>query len=407
MNPMPSRLVALVAVAGLAACAGKRHVAPPADSPTAASVSVGGPMPGGMAVTKLNLNGKQCYQGLTPVPQDAAAPMRIASGERSFFSGEVRPGRYLLRSDRVVRASRRRRPCWYPSGNRRSSEEGPAASRCCGSSPTARRSRKPRRALGQAVGRCHLRPPAAGGGTQQLRRRFPEGFRGRICSTKKRSPVSPGGEMMGAPHTAAGPWITVCRERRGGCRCDLFSLGKRHEERATTRGPAWPSSVVAGGGFRRDDRRGELVQLPGGTLEDRRGRHQGTTGEAGGEVRQRRRGWFARRNSSSDVDSLLAKGANALIILAMDKDAIVPALAKAKQRKVPVVAYDRLIEQPGVFYITFDNKEVGRLQAQGRAGREAQGQLRDDQGLAHRPERRLPARGPAGGARRTPSRPAT
>jgi len=65
----------------------------------------------------------------------------------------------------------------------------------------------------------------------------------------------------------------------------------------------------------------------------------------------------------SDVDSLLAKGANALIILAMDKDAIVPALAKAKQRKVPVVAYDRLIEQPGVFYITFDNKEVGRLQA--------------------------------------------
>lgn len=64
-----------------------------------------------------------------------------------------------------------------------------------------------------------------------------------------------------------------------------------------------------------------------------------------------------------DVDSLLAKGANALIILAMDKDAIVPALAKARQRKVPVVAYDRLIEQPGVFYITFDNKEVGRLQA--------------------------------------------
>ncbi|MET0349243.1 MAG: substrate-binding domain-containing protein, partial [Rhizobacter sp.] len=65
----------------------------------------------------------------------------------------------------------------------------------------------------------------------------------------------------------------------------------------------------------------------------------------------------------SDVDSLLAKGANALIILAMDKDAIVPALAKAKQRKVPVVAYDRLIEAPGVFYITFDNVEVGRMQA--------------------------------------------
>jgi D-xylose transport system substrate-binding protein len=67
----------------------------------------------------------------------------------------------------------------------------------------------------------------------------------------------------------------------------------------------------------------------------------------------------------ADVDGLVAKGAKALIVLAMDKDAIVPALAKAKQRGIPVIAYDRLIEQPGVFYITFDNKEVGRMQARG------------------------------------------
>jgi len=65
----------------------------------------------------------------------------------------------------------------------------------------------------------------------------------------------------------------------------------------------------------------------------------------------------------ADVDSLIAQGAKALIVLAMDKDAIVPALAKAKQRNIPVIAYDRLIDQPGVYYITFDNKEVGRMQA--------------------------------------------
>ena len=65
----------------------------------------------------------------------------------------------------------------------------------------------------------------------------------------------------------------------------------------------------------------------------------------------------------ADVDGLIAKGAKALIVLAMDKDAIVPALAKARQRSIPVVAYDRLIDQPGVYYITFDNQEVGRLQA--------------------------------------------
>jgi D-xylose transport system substrate-binding protein len=47
----------------------------------------------------------------------------------------------------------------------------------------------------------------------------------------------------------------------------------------------------------------------------------------------------------------------------MDKDAIMPALAKAKAKGIPVVAYDRLIESPEVFYITFDNKEVGRAQA--------------------------------------------
>jgi D-xylose transport system substrate-binding protein len=67
----------------------------------------------------------------------------------------------------------------------------------------------------------------------------------------------------------------------------------------------------------------------------------------------------------ADVDGLIAKGATTLIILAMDKDAIVPALSKAKAKNLPVVAYDRLIEQPGVFYITFDNKEVGREQARG------------------------------------------
>ena len=65
----------------------------------------------------------------------------------------------------------------------------------------------------------------------------------------------------------------------------------------------------------------------------------------------------------ADIDSLISKGAKALIILAMDKDAILPAINKANAQKIPVVAYDRLIEAPGVFYITFDNVEVGRMQA--------------------------------------------
>jgi D-xylose transport system substrate-binding protein len=65
----------------------------------------------------------------------------------------------------------------------------------------------------------------------------------------------------------------------------------------------------------------------------------------------------------SDIDSLIAKGAQVLIVLCWDKDAILPAVRKAQQRKIPVIAYDRLVEAPGVFYITFDNRQVGRLQA--------------------------------------------
>ena len=65
----------------------------------------------------------------------------------------------------------------------------------------------------------------------------------------------------------------------------------------------------------------------------------------------------------TDIDGLIAKGAKVLIILGRDKDAILPAVNKAAQLKIPVIAYDRLFEAPGVTYITFDNKEVGRMTA--------------------------------------------
>ena len=72
----------------------------------------------------------------------------------------------------------------------------------------------------------------------------------------------------------------------------------------------------------------------------------------------------------TDVEALIAQGADALIILAMDKDAIGPAIDKADNEGIPVVGYDRLIEDPRAFYLTFDNVEVGRMQA--RAVFEAQ-----------------------------------
>jgi D-xylose transport system substrate-binding protein len=65
----------------------------------------------------------------------------------------------------------------------------------------------------------------------------------------------------------------------------------------------------------------------------------------------------------SDVDTLISKGAKVLVLLAQDQKAILPALQKAKDAGIPVIAYDRLIEDPSVLYITFDNVGVGKAEA--------------------------------------------
>ncbi|MEL6206214.1 MAG: D-xylose ABC transporter substrate-binding protein [Pseudomonadota bacterium] len=65
----------------------------------------------------------------------------------------------------------------------------------------------------------------------------------------------------------------------------------------------------------------------------------------------------------SDIESLVAQGVDALIVLAQDASAIGPAVQLAADEGIPVVGYDRLIEDPRAFYLTFDNIEVGRMQA--------------------------------------------
>ncbi|HEY5275226.1 MAG TPA: substrate-binding domain-containing protein [Coriobacteriia bacterium] len=67
---------------------------------------------------------------------------------------------------------------------------------------------------------------------------------------------------------------------------------------------------------------------------------------------------------ASNVDALISQGAKVVIILAQDGTAIKPAVKKALDAGIPVIAYDRLIEDAGVFYITFDNVLVGKMQAE-------------------------------------------
>src|SRR6476659_9751013 len=66
----------------------------------------------------------------------------------------------------------------------------------------------------------------------------------------------------------------------------------------------------------------------------------------------------------TDVDTLISQGAKVLVLLAQDNKAILPALQKAKDAGIPVIAYDRLIEDPSILYITFDNVLVGQKEAE-------------------------------------------
>lgn len=67
----------------------------------------------------------------------------------------------------------------------------------------------------------------------------------------------------------------------------------------------------------------------------------------------------------NNVQNLITQGAKVVIILAQDGTAIKPAVTAALQAGVPVIAYDRLIEDPGILYVTFDNVKIGELEAQG------------------------------------------
>ena len=65
----------------------------------------------------------------------------------------------------------------------------------------------------------------------------------------------------------------------------------------------------------------------------------------------------------ADVESLIAQGADALIILSVDSAAVGAAVDSAAAEGIPVLGYDRLIEDERAFYLTFDNQEVGRIMA--------------------------------------------
>jgi D-xylose transport system substrate-binding protein len=72
----------------------------------------------------------------------------------------------------------------------------------------------------------------------------------------------------------------------------------------------------------------------------------------------------------SQAEAALTQGAEVMVLDPVDAKSAAAMVEKAKAQDVPVLSYDRLIENADVdYYVSFDNVEVGELQAESLAGK--------------------------------------
>jgi len=71
-------------------------------------------------------------------------------------------------------------------------------------------------------------------------------------------------------------------------------------------------------------------------------------------------------NQVSQIENMITKNVDILIIASIDGEALTDVLEQAKNQDIPVIAYDRLIMNSDhvSYYATFDNFEVGVLQGE-------------------------------------------
>ena len=69
---------------------------------------------------------------------------------------------------------------------------------------------------------------------------------------------------------------------------------------------------------------------------------------------------------NNDIQNMIADGVDLLLITAVDGETLSQTLAEAKEKNIPVVAYDRLIMNTDsvTVYVSFDNYTVGKLQGE-------------------------------------------
>ncbi|KIO64136.1 multiple monosaccharide ABC transporter substrate-binding protein [Caldifermentibacillus hisashii] len=71
-------------------------------------------------------------------------------------------------------------------------------------------------------------------------------------------------------------------------------------------------------------------------------------------------------NQVSQIENMITKGVDALVIASIDGEALTDVVDQAKKQGIPVISYDRLImnTENVDYYVTFDNFKVGVLQGQ-------------------------------------------
>ena len=68
----------------------------------------------------------------------------------------------------------------------------------------------------------------------------------------------------------------------------------------------------------------------------------------------------------NQIENMIAKPVSLLVIVAIEGDSLGTVVDQAKEKNIPVIAYDRLIKNSDAvsYYATFDNYKVGTLQGQ-------------------------------------------
>ncbi len=78
----------------------------------------------------------------------------------------------------------------------------------------------------------------------------------------------------------------------------------------------------------------------------------------------------------SQIEGLIKDGVKVIVVIPSDSEKLAPAIAKAREAGVKIIAYDRLIKNSDLdFYISFDNVAVGQMEAESILARVSKGKF--------------------------------